>query len=190
MTRKEAGSGSTTAYDVNYGDTHMPVYTLVLEGYADRHFSSSGDFERAVRMMPAAGGPTYLMLKDPHGSFAQAAGFDNRFRVEARDVYGEGFRHWLAGLPNVRDRSDVVMHYRNRCDVHGIRQCPLPAWGENVLGLSDVLKIMRHYHASGERLKTYPWEDVSQYFLDAGSGVEGRAIRQIRPHNEEHEEAD
>jgi len=168
----------------------MPRFTLVLEGHANHPLASTDDVERAVGMMAIPDGPTYIMLKDPYGSFAQAAGFDNRFRVETRDVYGEGFRHWLAGLPNVTDRSDVVMHYRNQCDVHGIRQCPLPAWGENVLGLSDVLSIMRHYHASGERLKTYPWEDVSQYFLDEGLDGERGAIRRIRPHNEEHGQDD
>jgi hypothetical protein len=49
---------------------------------------------------------------------------------------------------------------------------------------------MRHYHASGERLKTYPWEDVSQYFLDEGLDGERGVIRRIRPHNEEHGEDD
>jgi len=164
----------------------MPAYTLVLEGHAKRCFASAADVERAVRMMPAPGGPTYIILKDAYGSYAHAAGFDDRFRVEAREVYGEGFRHWLAGLPDVKDRSDVMMYYRNQCDVHGVRQCPLPAWGENVLALSDVLAIMRHYHASGERLAVYPWEEMSQYFLDEGLDGEGGAIRQIRPHNEEH----
>jgi len=165
----------------------MPSFTLMLEGHADLRFATAGDVERAVRTMAAPDGPTYIMLKDAYGCFAQAAGFDDRFRVEARDVYGEGFGHWLAGLPNVKDRSDVVMYYRNQCNVHGIRQCPLPAWGENVLALADVLAIMRHYHASGERLKTYPWEDVSQYFIDEGLGGEGRVIRWIRPHDQGHE---
>jgi len=102
----------------------MPAYTLMLEGQADRRFASASEVEQAVRTMSAPAGPTYIMLKDIDGCFAQAAGFNDRFRVEARDVYGEGFRHWLAGLPNVKDRSDVVMYYRNQCDVHGIRQCP------------------------------------------------------------------
>jgi len=166
----------------------MPLFTLVLEGHADHLFPAVRDVEQAVHMMDAPDGPTYIMLKDAHGGFAQAAGFNDRFRVETRDAYGEGFRHWLAGLPNVKDRSDVVMYYRNHCDVHGIRQCPLPAWGENVLALSDVLAIMRHYHASGERLTTYPWEDVSKYFIDEALEGDGGRIRRIRPHNQEHGE--
>lgn len=166
------------------------MFTLVLEGHADRRLTSAGDIERAVHLMAAPDGPTYIVLKDAYGCFAQAAGFNDRFRIETRDVYGEGFKHWLAGLPNVNDRSDVVMYYRNQCDVHGRRRCPLPAWGENVLALSDVLAIMLFYHASGERLTAYPWEDVSQYFLAKALDDEGGFIRPIRPHNEEHGEDD
>ena len=76
----------------------------------------------------------------------------------------------------------MVMHYRNHCDIHGRRRCPLPAWGENVLALSDVLSILTLYQASGERLGEYPWEDVSQYFLEAGLKGKSRFIRVIRPY--------
>jgi hypothetical protein len=166
----------------------MPALTLVLEGQEDRRPASANDVERAVRMMAAPGGPTYIMLKDAYGCYAQAGGFDDRFRVESRDSYGEGFSHWLAGLPDVKDRSDVVMHYRNYCKIHGIRQCPLPAWGENVLTLSDVLAIMRHYHATGERLAAYPWEDVSHYFIVKTSDDDVDGIQWIQPHDEAHGE--
>jgi hypothetical protein len=164
----------------------MPDFTLVLEGHADRPSASATDVERALRMMARPDGPTYIMLKDAFGGYAQAAGFNNRFRIETRDVYGEGFRHWLAASPTVKDRSDVVIHYRNHCKIHGRRQCPLPAWSENVLGLADVLSILRFYQGSGERLAAYPWEDVSKYFIDAGMKGESGSIRQIRPHNREH----
>jgi hypothetical protein len=166
----------------------MPAFTLVLEGHADHPLASADDVERAIRMMVKPEGPTYIMLKNPSGGFAQAGGFNNRFRIETRDVYGEGFKHWLAASPTVKDRSDVVMHYRNHCDIHGRRRCPLPAWGENVLALADVLSILLFYQASGERLTAYPWEDVSQYFLEAGLNGKGKVIRQIRPHNREHEQ--
>ena len=89
--------------------------------------------------------------------------------------------------PDGKDRSDVVIHYRNHCDIHGRRRCPLPAWGENVLSLSDVLSILTFYQASGERLSAYPWEDVSKYFLDDGLKRKGGLIREIRPHERRHE---
>lgn len=81
----------------------------------------------------------------------------------------------------------MVMYYRNHCDIHGTRRCPLPAWGENVLALSDVLSILTFYQASGERFGAYPWEDVSKYFLEAGRKEKGGFIREIRPHERRHE---
>jgi len=163
----------------------MPVLTLVLEGYRDRPSVTASQVEHAVRLMAKPGGPTYIVLQDPHGGYAQAAGFDDRYRIETRDTWGEGFRHWLAGSPHVKDRSDVVMYYRNRCKVHGVRKCPLPSWGENVLALSDVLAVLLSFHATGERLGTYPWEEVTRYFIEAGLKGKSRFIRDIRPHDHE-----
>ena len=160
-------------------------FTLILEDHPDQPFATPADVERAVSRMADPEGPTYVILKDPYGGFAQAAGFNDRFRIETRDGYGEGFRHWLAGSPDGKDRSDVVMHYRNHCAIHGRRRCPLPAWGENVLSLSDVLSIVTLYQASAERLGAYPWEDVSKYFLEAGLKGKQRFIREIRPHERE-----
>jgi len=165
----------------------MPAFTLELEEHPNQSFASASDIEEAIRLMTKPRGPTRIMLKKPCGGFAKACGFNDRFCVETRDVYGEGFRHWLAGLPNVNDRSDVVMYFRNHCTVHGRRRCPLPAWGENVLALSDVRAILLFYQASGERLSDYPWEDVSQYCIDAALKGNSRFIREIRPHGQTHE---
>lgn len=164
----------------------MSHFTLVLEGHHDLPAATARQVEHAVQLMVEPGGPTYIMLKDPQGGYAQAAGFNDRYRIETRDTYGEGFRHWLAGSPSIKDRSDVVMHYRNYCKVHGRRQCPLPAWGENVLALADVLEIMLFYHRSGERSGAYPWEEVTHYFIEAGLKGTSRFIREIRPHDDEH----
>ena len=161
----------------------MPAITLVLEDYPDKPSAKAGQVERAARMMADPDGPTYIVLKDSCGGYAQAAGFNNRFRIETREAYGEGFRHWLAGSPTIKDRSDVVMYYRNHCKVHGQRRCPLPAWGENVLALSDVLAILLSYHTTGERCAAYPWEEVTKYFIEQGLKGESRFIRDIRPHD-------
>jgi len=163
----------------------MPALTLVLEDYPDQPSTTAGQVEEAVRTMVEPEGPTYIMLKDSFGGYAQAAGFNDRCRIETRDVYGEGFRHWLAASPTAKDRSDVVMYYRNQCKVHGRRRCPLPAWGENVLGLTDVLAILLAYHATGKRPSDYPWEEVTKYFLEAGLKGKSRFIRDIRPHDHE-----
>jgi hypothetical protein len=155
----------------------MPFLTLRLEGHDDTACLNSKQIERAVFDMGEPDGLTFVILKNQDGGYVQAAGFDDRYRIEIRDVYGEGFRHWLAGSPTRKDRSDVVMRYRNQCDIHGHRSCPLPAWGENVLTLADVLPILLFYHAAGGRLSTYPWEDVSEYFLKDDL----KCIKNIRP---------
>jgi hypothetical protein len=159
----------------------MTPFRLVLEGFRDQQYATVDSIKEAVRRMARPGGPTYIVLQSLHGGYAQAAGCDDRYRIETRDTYGEGFRHWLAGSPHVKDRSDVVMYYRNRCKVHGFRKCPLLSWGENVLALRDVLAILLSYHASGERSGSYPWEEVTKYFLEEGLNGDKRLIREIRP---------
>ncbi len=155
----------------------MRPQMLRLEGHDDTACLNSKQIERVIYDMDEPDGPTFVMLKNPDGGFAQAGGFDDRYRIEIRDVYGEGFRHWLAASPTHKDRSDVVIYYRNHCDIHGKRSCPLPAWGENVLTLADALAILRFYHATGERLSEYPWEDVFEYFLKDDM----TCVKKIRP---------
>lgn len=155
----------------------MRSLMLRLEDHPDTACLNSKQIEQAIFEMGEPEGPTYVMLKNQDGGFAQAGGFDDRYRIEIRDVYGEGFRHWLAASPNRKDRSDVVIYYRNRCDIHGTRSCPLPAWGENVLTLADALAILLFYHATGQRFSKYPWEDVSEYFLKDDL----TCIKKIRP---------
>ena len=159
----------------------MIHFTLSVENLSNVRRATTANIERAIESLRSPTGPTYINLTGPDGSYAQAGGTNGRYVIESRDVYGEGFLHWRAGLPNVKDRSDVVMYFRNHCSVHGKRRCPLPAWGENVLTLSDVRAIMLFYQASGERLSSYPWEDVSQYCLDAALKGDSRFIREIRP---------
>ncbi len=163
----------------------MSPFTLRLEGHADQEVANADQVKRAVQMMAEPQGPTYIVLTNPQGGYAQAAGFNDCYRIECRDVYGEGFRHWLAASPTIKDRSDVVMYFRNRCDIHGTRRCPLPAWGENVLALSDVLAIVLSYQATGERLDKYPWEDVSQSFLDKALEGDAKCIKTIQPRRRE-----
>jgi hypothetical protein len=150
---------------------------LRLEGHDDTALLGSKQIEQAIYDMGEPEGPTYIMLRNEDGGYAQAGGFKDRYRIELREVYGEGFRHWLAASPTRKDRSDVVIYYRNHCTIHGKRSCPLEAWGENVLTLADALAILLFYQATGERLGDYRWEDVSEYFLKDESGH----VKQIKP---------
>ena len=93
----------------------MPLYRLMLEDHRDVFPVSLQQVQAAVRKLAGSSGPTFLNLRDGDGNWAQAGGMDGRYRVEVRDVYGEGFRHWMAALPGCTDRTNTVVYYRNRC---------------------------------------------------------------------------
>jgi hypothetical protein len=41
-------------------------------------------------------GPTYIILEDEDHCYIQAAGTEGRYVIEARDHFGEGFKHLRA----------------------------------------------------------------------------------------------
>jgi hypothetical protein len=108
----------------------MTLYTLMLEGHKNVFPATLDHVETAIQKMASLTGPTFLNLKDTSGSWAQAGGTNGRYRVEVRDVYGEGFQHWMAALPGCEDRSQTVA---------------------NIASLADVLVIMTTYLATGPR---------------------------------------
>lgn len=92
---------------------------------------------------------------------ATVCGTNGRYRVEARHVYGEGFKHLMAARSDCRDRAKTVVYYRNVCteNEHPHRQCPLSATVANVLSLDDVLVIMMEYWTPGELSDKFDWDD-------------------------------
>lgn len=161
----------------------MLRYTLMLEDHQDVFPASLEHLQLALHKMASSTGPTFLNLKDEGGSWAQFGGTNGRYRVEARDVYGEGFRHWVAFLPGCVDRSSTVVYYRNQCvqNKHAPRRCPLSATVANVLSLSDATTIMITYLETGERSAQYGWEDVSQSWLEQEAKEDNLGIKTIRP---------
>jgi len=161
----------------------MPLYRLMLEDHRDVFPADLGHVRLALQKMASANGPTFLNLQDNDGNWAQAGGTNGRYRVEVRDVYGEGFRHWMAALPGCSDRSGTVVYYRNECteNEHPPRRCPLNATVANVVGLSDVLAIMTEYLATGLRSANYDWDDVSQDWIDEAVAKKGTGITVIQP---------
>ena len=161
----------------------MVLYTLMLEEHKNVFPATLEQVEMAIRKMAGSSGPTYLNLTDESGSWAQAGGTNGRYRVEARDVYGEGFQHWMAALPGCEDRSHTVVYYRNQCleKKHPRRRCPLGATVANVLTLADVLAIMTQYWATGTRSAKFAWDDVSQSWMDDEIAEKGLGIKQIKP---------
>ena len=161
----------------------MPLYRLMLEDHCDVFPVSLQQVQAAVRKLAGSSGPTFLNLRDGDGNWAQAGGMDGRYRVEVRDVYGEGFRHWMAALPGCTDRTNTVVYYRNRCTEkkHPRRSCPLQATVANVLSLADVLSIMTAYWEDGQRSPQYSWDDISDEWIKDELDENGTGIKEIKP---------
>jgi hypothetical protein len=161
----------------------MPLYRLTLEDHTAVFPATLGHVQMAIQKMANSNGPTFLNLADPDGSWAQAGGTNGRYRVEVRDVYGEGFRHWAAVMPGCTDRADTVVYYRNKCleNKHPPRKCPLNTTAANVVGLNDVRAILTEYLATGLRSPQYDWDDVSQHWIDEDVAKKGTGIKVIKP---------
>lgn len=161
----------------------MPLYRLMLEDHRDVFPVSLDQVVAAIKKLAGTKGPTFLNLKDADGNWAQAGGTHGRFRVEAREVYGEGFRHWMAAVHGCPDRSHTIVYYRNRCleNTHPHRRCPLEATVANVLKLSDVLSILTEYWQTGQKSAHYDWDDVTQAWIEDELEEKGSGIRTIKP---------
>ena len=165
----------------------MPVYTLMLEDHKLVTNPSGEQVYNAVRKIGGRTGPTFIQLKDENGSFTQAGGTEGRYRLESRDVWGEGFQHLMAASTTSKDRSDTIVYYRNVCieGVHEHRRCPLSCTVANVLPLDDVLEIMVQYAVTGTRSGKYLWDDVSKSWIEEEADKFG-TIKQIKPKGSRH----
>ncbi|MFM8495949.1 MAG: hypothetical protein ACKOEM_10570 [Planctomycetia bacterium] len=161
----------------------MPLYRLMLEDHRNVVPATVENVEAAIRKLASSTGPTFLNLKDEGGNWAQAGGTNGRYRVEVRDIYGEGFQHWMAALPGCTDRSATIVYYRNKCieNEHAYRRCPLEATVANVLGLEDVMLILTEYGVTGQRSSKYLWDDISQDWMDDEVAEKGLGIKVIKP---------
>jgi hypothetical protein len=169
----------------------MPAYTLTLEDFKPIRNTTAEQVQQAIQKMADPKGPTYLILKDADGNYAQAGGTDGRYRIEAREVFGEGFRHWMAASPACQDRTETVVFYRNRCteNEHLPRRCPLNATVANVLSLQDVMAVMLEYWATGSCSRKYLWDDVSQSWIDREAQEKPEGIQVIKPKGKQGGEA-
>ena len=82
-------------------------FVLVVENDEDRLSPTWEDVARAIGHMTPKGGPGFLILEKPDGSYAQTAGGDNLHTVEWRERQGNSFRHWIAGK-----EGDAISDYR------------------------------------------------------------------------------
>ena len=138
---------------------------LSVENLPNVQRATTADIERAIENLRSPTGTTFLNLRGPDGSYAQAAGTKGRYVIEFRDVYGEGVLHWRAGVASDSERKTSV-HFYAKCarGIHRPRSCPYKIHAADVLGLEDVTKVLLHYAATGERHRGYSWRDVSSEY--------------------------
>lgn len=161
----------------------MGLYRLVVEGRAALYPASLEAVQLAVRQLAVPEGPTFLTLVEEGGSWAQAGGTDGRYRVEARYVYGEGYKHFMAARADCQNRSQTVVHYRNVCTEgeHPHRKCPLPATVANVLSLDDVMVVLTEYWVTGELSARFDWDDVTEDWTSKDPDHAGIRLKEIKP---------
>lgn len=161
----------------------MALYQLRLEGHTDLFPASLEAVRKAVSKLAIPEGPTFLTLVDENGNWAQAGGTNGRYRVEARHVYGEGFKHFMAALTECPNRAKTVVYYRNVCteNEHPHRKCPLPATVANVLSLDDVLVVLTEYWATGELSAKFDWDDLTAEWISNALEAADPRIKEIKP---------
>lgn len=113
-------------------------------------------------------GPTYVILTAAEGHYIQAAGFGDRYCVESRDVYGEGFRHWRASRLGVSGGGETKVFFRNKCPKgkHPPRGCPLTVQAGDVIDFAGMAAAILHYAATGERSERYEWRETTSEFVN------------------------
>jgi len=155
---------------------------LKLEGFPDILNATPSDVAHAVLQMWRPKGPTFMIIEDGDGNYVQAAGSDERYVLESRSAFGEGFQHFrvcqqIAGP----DGPDVVYH-RQKCSRHPPRRCPLTVRRSEVCGIDTVSIAMSAYVTTGERIASLQWRDVTQESLEEASRRRGDdEITPIRP---------
>ena len=143
----------------------MIHFTLSVENLPCVCRATTADIERAIESLRSPTGPTYINLTGPDGSYAQAGGTNGRYVVESRDVYGEGFLHWRAGVPSdSQEKTSVYFYAKCSRGLHRPRSCPYKIDAADVLGWENVKEALLHYAATGERHRGYSWRDVSSEY--------------------------
>jgi hypothetical protein len=134
---------------------------LTVEGHRDLPNATIDDVVRAVYALARPNGPTYLVVEHGEDSYAQAAGTEGRFVIESRTIFGEGFQHFRVARGRGGADAPAVIHYRQRCDKHPPRRCPLKVRESEVSTVADVERALLTFAATGRRDATLYWRDVT-----------------------------
>jgi len=133
---------------------------LRLEGYRDRERATLEDVVRAIYEIARPDGPTFMIIEDGAGSYAQAAGTDGRYVIESRTHFGEGFEHFRVYRGLAESDRPAVIYYRQRCSKHPPRRCPLRVRESEVGSLAEVEQALASFAATGRRDDRLRWRDV------------------------------
>ena len=155
---------------------------LTLEGFPDILNATRSDVTHAVLQMWRSNGPTFMIIEDDDGNYAQAAGTDERYVIESRSVFGEGFQHFRVCQPIAGPDGPDVVYHRQKCSRHPPRRCPLTVRRSEVCDLGTVDFALAAFLATGERVASLQWRDVTQESLEEESRRRGDdEITPIRP---------
>ena len=140
---------------------------LELEGYPDRDNATVANVAWAVREIASANGPTFLVVELGDEAYAQAAGTRGRYVIESRTKFGEGFQHLRVCHPLTGRDGKAVVYYRQQCERHRPRRCPLNIKKSEVSTLAEVEQALVHFARTGKRDSRLQWRDVTaQYIKD------------------------
>jgi hypothetical protein len=155
---------------------------LTLEGFPDILNATRSDVTHAVLQMWRSNGPTFMIIEDDDGNYAQAAGTDQRYVIESRSVFGEGFQHFRVCQPIAGPDGPDVVYHRQKCSRHPPRRCPLTVRRSEVCDIDTVDFALAAFLATGERVASLQWRDVTQESLEEASRRRGDdEITPIRP---------
>jgi hypothetical protein len=160
----------------------MRVTRLEVEGRPNRHAPSLTAIEEALAALATPTGPTWIVLNRTDHDYIQAAGTLDRYVLESRDCWGEGFCHWRASPKGRALGEKTVLHYKMTCPIklHAPRQCPLETHAACVLGLDDVRHAFLAYAADCRRVATFDWHVVTREY-PVTKPADDAPIRDIRP---------
>lgn len=146
---------------------------LKLEGYPDRDNATVANVAWAVREIASANGPTFLVVELGDEAYAQAAGTQGRYVIESRTKFGEGFQHLRVCHPLAGRDGKAVVYYRQQCERHRPRRCPLNIKKSEVSTLAEVEQALVHFARTGKRDSRLQWRDVTaQYIKDRNRPAE------------------
>ena len=163
----------------------MRLHSIRIEGRDEIAWPPRNLLQTLIQSLGAKNGPTFVVLTGPNDQYVQAAGSADRYILESRDTYGEGFQHLRAGRPGGLSGDKTTVFYRWKCTegVHPPLGCPLKVDERCVLPIEGVKAALLHYARTGERHAGFTWHDVTGEQQD--SPEEGGEIRDIRPSDSE-----